>query len=41
MCLKVQGLLGSYRLAFQDACMKQEKMNCRRRMDFKFTVDSC
>jgi len=41
MCLKVQGLLGSCRLAFQDSCMKQGKLNCRRKMDFKFMVGSC
>jgi len=39
MHLKVQGLLGSCRLAFQDCCMKQGKLNCRRKMDFM--VDSC
>jgi hypothetical protein len=41
MCLKVQGLLGSCRLAFQDSYMKQGKLNCRRKMDLKFMVDSC
>ena len=41
MCLKLQDLVGSCRLAFQDSCMKQGNLNCRRKMDFKFMVDLC